>query len=244
MTIDPLLTHWRKKIFSLPSGVSPVICSTLIAHPWAVGVGQKQETGFYLSPENAIKHLVNKLQQANSTHDVLVMMLTAGTLDEFIQTLERAAKSFPLPELEQVSRKAKSYLSLANSKMQIPSALGGLPKAAPLSLSTARAASGAEQLKKALQQTGQGQSMASINKLMQQFTQTRFSALQQAQKQLEQLQSGYFPVWVHSTEKNTQLAQVQLLDNIPDSDHVFTLAMMFVGEDLTALRAMVAQDDN
>ena len=238
------LPTWKKKIFSLPSEIRSVICTTLTAHPWALGVGQKQETGFYLSPENAIKHLVNKLQQANSTHDVLVMMLTAGTLDEFILTLELAAKSFPLSELEQVSRKAKSYLSLANSKMQIPSIPGGLPNAAPLSLSTLRAASRAEQLKNTLEQTEQNQSMASVNQLMQQFAQTRLSALQQAQKQLEQLQSGRFSVWVHSTEHDSQLAHMQLLDNIPDSDHVFTLAMMFVGDDLSALRAMVTQDDN
>ncbi|MEX9212854.1 hypothetical protein AB7X03_14160 [Providencia rettgeri] len=236
--------NWERKYFAIPSGVLPVICSTLFAHPWAFGVGQKQETGFYLSPENAIKYLAEKLNQAESDHDVLVMMLTANSLPEFITELAKAAVSFPIPELTQVSRKAKSYLELANTKMQLPATPGGLPAQVPLSISTTRSASAAESLQKAMESTLGGHSPAALDGLMTQFKAARSEAKEQAAKQLEQLQGVGFSVWVHSTEKNSLLAKSELLKDIPDDKAIFTLAMMFIGQDLKSLRNMVKRDDN
>lgn len=235
---------WKRKYFSIPSGISPIICSSLFAHPWAFGVGQKQGTGSYLSSENAVKYLSDKLNQAESDHDVLVMMITANSLPEFITELAKAAISFPLPELTQVSRKAKSYLQLANTKMQIPAQPGGLPSQVPLSVSTTRNAGAAEGLQKALEQTKGGHSSETLNNLMSQFKSVRSDAKEQAAKQLEQIQGVGFSVWVHSTEKNSQLAKSELLKNIPDEKSIFTLAMMFVGQDLATLRNMVKRDDN
>nr|ELR5257596.1 hypothetical protein [Providencia rettgeri] len=236
--------NWKRKYFAIPSGISPVICSSIFAHPWAFGVGQKQETGFYLSPENAIKYLSEKLDQAESDHDVLVMMLTANSLPEFITELAKAAVSFPIPELTQVSRKAKSYLELANTKMQLPATPGGLPEQVPLSISTTRSASAAESLQKAMENTLGGHSPEALNKLMTQFKAARSEAREQAAKQLEQLQEVGFSVWVHSTEKNSLLAKSELLKDIPDDKAIFTLAMMFIGQDLKSLRNMVKRDDN
>lgn len=235
---------WKRKYFSIPSGISPVICSSLFAHPWAFGVGQKQATGFYLSPENAVKYLATQLDQAESDHDVLVMMITSNSLPEFIAELASAAVSFPVPELTQVSRKAKSYLELANTKMQLPAKPGGLPAQVPLSISTTRSASAAESLQKAMESTQGGHSPETLNKLMEQFKSVRSEAKKQAAKQLEQLQGVGFSVWVHSTEKNSQLAKSELLKDIPDDKAVFTLAMMFIGQDLKPLRNMVIRDDN
>lgn len=240
----PSLPTWKRKRFSLPEGIAPVTCTTLTAHPWALGVGQKQATGHYLSPENALKHLTEKLSQAQNYQDVLVMMLTANTLNDFIQTLNQAATCFPLPELTKISRKAQSMAQLAISKMQLPSQAGGLPQAAPLSLSTARAAAGAEMTLSALQQAKQPQTPESLAQMLFAFTQARQNALTQAQSQLNTLQSGYFPVWVHSTEKDTQLARARLLSAFPDGDRVFTLAILFIGDDLAPLRQMVQHDDN
>ncbi|MEX6277076.1 hypothetical protein [Providencia hangzhouensis] len=239
-----MLPIWQKKVFSLPAGLSPVQCSTFIAHPWAVGVGQQQETGFYLSPENAIKHLSDKLSLVNSGQDVLVMMLTAKTLSEFISTLAIAALGFPLPALTQVSRQAVSYRNLATTKMQLPAPPENIPTLAPLSVSTTRLAIAAEQCQKAIQQANQPQSLDAITVHLQRFKHARETALQQVQSQLVQLQGQSFSVWVHSTEKDTQLAKTQLSNDIPDGDRVFTLAMMFIGEDLSQLRQMVKQDDH
>lgn len=239
-----MLPTWKRKIGTIPASMAPVQCATVIAHPWALGVGQQQETGFYLSPENALNHLATKLNQAPSEHDTLVMMLTAKTLSEFIQTLNHAATCFPLPELTKVSRKAQSMLNLAISKMQLPSVPNGLPPVAPLSLSTLRAAIGAEGIQQAMQQTQQPQTPESLSQLLVTFSTIRQNALQQAQQQLDALQRGQFSVWVHSTQHDTQLAKTTLLKDIPDSDHVFTLAMLFIGEDLAPLRQMVLHDDN
>ncbi|MEX5791858.1 hypothetical protein AB6H32_11185 [Providencia hangzhouensis] len=238
-----MLPIWQK-IFSLPSDLSPVQCSTLIAHPWALGVGQQQETGCYLSPENAISHLVGKLSQVNAGQDVLVMMLTGKTLSEFITKLATAAISFPLPALTQVSRQAVSYQHLATTKMQLPARPSNIPNPAMLSISTARRANAVEQCQKALQQAQQSLSLDSLSNKLQQFKQLRTQVLTQAQNELSQLQSGSFPVWVHATQRDTQLAKTQLMKDIPDGDSVFTLAMMFIGEDLSSLRQMVKQDDH
>ncbi|HEP0305452.1 TPA: hypothetical protein QIS90_001265 [Providencia rettgeri] len=239
-----MLPTWQKKIFSLPSDLSPVQCSTLIAHPWAVGVGQQQETGCYLSPENAVTHLVSKLSQVNAGQDVLVMMLTGKTLSEFMARLATAAISFPLPALTQVSRQAASYQHLATTKMQLPARPSDIPNPALLSIFTTRRVNAAEQCQKALQQAQQSLSLDSLSNKLQQFKQLRAQVLTQAQTELSQLQSGSFPVWVHSTQRDTQLAKTQLMKDIPDGDSVFTLAMMFIGEDLSSLRQMVKQDDH
>ncbi|HDL7175480.1 TPA: hypothetical protein PXM77_002963 [Yersinia enterocolitica] len=71
------------------------------------------------------------------------------------------------------------------------------------------------------------------------FKQQRAVLLAEAKNSLEQLQGASVPLWALSVEGNTQTAITEMKKDIPDSQAIFSLAIMFVGADLAPLRAMV-----
>ncbi|CNI77806.1 hypothetical protein [Yersinia pekkanenii] len=230
---------WHKSLLRIPPNLAPVNCSAVAVHPWAFGVGQSEPSGSFLSPENAINSLASRLAGADSDQDVLVLLIAANTLTEFITLLTAAAAVFPIPALTQVQRRAKAALSLDTSKMQIPARPGGLPASAPLSVATTRAASGAQALQKAISDTAGGSSSAAIDTALAAFSQQRAALLAEAGKSLELLQGASVPVWSLSVEDNTQTAIAEMKKDIPDSQAIFSLALLFVGADLAPLREMV-----
>lgn len=234
---------WHKSILRIPANLAPVNCSTVAVHPWAFGVGQTEQSGSFLSPVNAINNLASRLVGVNGDQDVVILLITAKTLSEFITLLTAAAEVFPIPALTQVQRRAKAALSLDVSKMQIPARPGGLPAAAPLSVATTRQASGAQALQKAISDTAAGSSSEAIGVALAAFKQQRAALLSEANNSLEQLQGASVPVWSISVEGNTQTAITEMKKDIPDSQAVFSLAVMFVGADLAPLRAMVVNDE-
>ncbi|CQJ57431.1 phage-like protein [Yersinia intermedia] len=234
---------WHKSTLRIPQNLAPINCSTVAVHPWAFGVGQTERSGSFLSPANAINALASRLAGADSDQDVLILLITAKTLAEFITLLTSAEKVFPIPALTQVQRRAKAALSLDVSKMQIPARPGGLPASAPLSVATTRQASGAQALQKAISDTAAGSSSEAIGTALAAFKQQRAALLTDAKNSLEQLQGVSVPVWSLSVEGNTQTAIAEMKKDIPDSQAIFSLAIMFVGADLAPLRAMVVNHD-
>lgn len=230
---------WRKSTLRIPANLAPVNCSTVAVHPWAFGVGQTERAGSFLSPANAINTLASRLAGADSNQDVVVLLVTATTLGQFITLLTTAAEVFPIPALTQVQRRAKAALSLDASKMQIPARPGGLPASAPLSVATTRMASGAQALQKAISDTAAGSSSEAIGTALAAFSQQRAAILAEAMSGLEQLQGASVPVWSLAVEGNTQTAIAEMKKEIPDSQAIFSLALLFVGADLAPLRAMV-----
>lgn len=230
---------WRKSLLRIPPNLAPVNCSTVAAHPWAFGVGQTEKSGSFLSPVNAVNALASRLAGADSEQDVVVFLITATSLGQFITLLTAAAEVFPIPALNQVQRRAKAALSLDTSKMQIPARPGGLPASAPLSVATTRMASGAQALQKAISDTTAGSSSEAIGTALAAFKQQRAALLADAKNSLEQLQGASVPIWAFSVEGNTQTAIAEMKKDIPDSQAIFSLALLFVGADLAPLRAMV-----
>ncbi|WP_392433205.1 hypothetical protein ACF3VQ_02080 [Yersinia sp. HM-2024] len=234
---------WRKSLLRIPANLAPITCSTVAVHPWAFGVGQTEKSGSFLSPANAINALASRLAGTDNNQDVLILLITANTLGEFITLLTAAGDVFPIPALTQVQRRAKAALSLDVSKMQIPARPGGLPAAAPLSVTTARQASGAQALQKAISDTAAGSSSAAIGSALTAFSQQRAALLAEAKNSLAQLQGASVPVWSLSVEGNTQTAIAEMKKDIPDSQAIFSLAILFVGADLAPLRAMVVNHE-
>ncbi|HEI6705257.1 TPA: hypothetical protein SJ425_000074 [Yersinia enterocolitica] len=230
---------WRKSLLRIPPNLASVNCSIVAAHPWAFGIGQTEKSGSFLSPANAINALASRLAGVDSNQDVLILLITAKTLAEFITLLTAAAAVFPIPALTQVQRRAKAALSLDASKMQIPARPGGLPASVPLSVATTRMASGAQALQKAISDTAAGSSSEAIGTALAAFKQQRAALLTDAKNSLEQLQGASVPIWAFSVEGNTQTAIAEMKKDIPDSQAIFSLALLFVGEDLAPLRAMV-----
>lgn len=230
---------WHKSTLRIPPNLAPVNCSTVAAHPWAFGVGQTEKSGSFLSPANAVNALASRLAGVDNNQDVLILLISAKILAEFITLLTAAAEVFPIPALTQVQRRAKAALSLDVSKMQIPARPGGLPASAPLSVATTRLASGAQALQKAISDTAAGSSSETIGSALVAFKQQRAALLAEAKNSLEQLQGASVPLWSLSVEGNSQTAIAEMKKDIPDSQAIFSLAIMFVGADLAPLRAMV-----
>ncbi|NHB87198.1 hypothetical protein C5471_05515 [Photorhabdus tasmaniensis] len=233
---------WQRKRLSIPAGLKPVTCSTVAVHPWSYGAGKTQSSGHYLSPDNAVNYLADKLVSAGADNNVTVLMITAASLGEFVKNLAGVGAIFPLPELKQLERKARNAANLAISKMQIPALQNSLPAPMPLSLSTVRAATAAQQLQETISQTTGGHSSETMSQMLSQFAAQRAGILKNASETLTRLQSGSFPIWALSTD-NVPAAVTNMKKGIPAGDAIFTLAMLFVGEDLAQLRAMVVNDD-
>lgn len=234
---------WHKSLLRIPPNLAPVNCSTVAVHPWAFGVGQTEKSGSFLSPDNAINALASRLAGADGDQDVLILLITAKSLTEFITLLTTAAKVFPIPALTQVQRRAKAALSLDTSKMQIPARPGGLPASVPLSVATTRAASDAQALQKAISDTAAGSSSAAIATALAAFKQQRAALLTEAKNSLAQLQGASVPLWSLSVNGSTQTAIAEMKKDTPDSQAIFSLAIMFVGADLAPLRAMVVNHE-
>ncbi|PVZ87899.1 hypothetical protein C9426_09880 [Serratia sp. S1B] len=234
---------WRKAALRIPPNLASVNCSTVAVHPWAFGVGQANPSGSFLSPANAIDSLAGRLTGVNSDQDVMIFLIAANTLAEFITVLTAAADVFPLPALTQVQRRAKAVLSLDTSKMQIPARPGGLPAAAPLSVATTRQAAGAQNLLDAIANTKSGSNSDAIGSALAAFSQQRAELLAEATNSLAQLQGASVPIWAFSAEGNTQAAIIEMKKDIPDNQAIFSLALLFVGPDLAPLRAMVVNHD-
>lgn len=73
------------------------------------------------------------------------------------------------------------------------------------------------------------------------FTAQRARLINEAQSALAQAQTAAVNVWGVSARQDTGAAARMMNEGIPHADRVFTLAQVFIGNDLAALRAMLGQ---
>lgn len=228
---------WSNKKLVLSPAASGVVCSVLAVSPWTPGAGKQESSGVYLSPENAIEYAAKKLAGAPSSLDVTAILFSAPTLSAFVGVLATAAEIFPVTQLNQIWRRASSALDLIETRMQIPAMAGGLPAAAALSVTTLRQAGAAQSLISAA-----GGALPGISDALASFKAQRASLLADAHKQLQQLTGASLEVRAVSSIRNTAGAIREMRDDIPSPDHVFTLCLVFAGEDLSALRGMLKDE--
>ncbi|HDR2511730.1 TPA: hypothetical protein QCI25_000461 [Enterobacter ludwigii] len=228
---------WSSKTLTVSPAAAGVICSVLAVSPWTPGAGIQERSGVYLSPENAIEWAAKKLAGAPSSLDITAILFSAPTLPAFVDVLATAAAIFPVTQLTQVWRRAGSALNLPETRMQIPAMAGGLPAAAALSVPTLRQAGAAQALISAA-----GGSLPGIGEALAAFKAQRANLLAEAQKQLQQLSGQRLTVRAVSTVRNTAGAIREMREDIPAPDHVFTLCLVFAGEDLSPLRGMLRDD--
>ncbi|WP_312156358.1 hypothetical protein [Lelliottia nimipressuralis] len=229
---------WSSKKLTLSPDAAGVVCSVLAVNPWTPGAGKQESSGVYLSPENAIEWAAKKLAGAPSNLDVTAILFTAPTLSAFITRLDAAAAAFPLSAITQVQRRARSALSLMESRMQLPVAANGLPAAGPLSVSSLRKAASAAAMVESAGGVG-----SDISGALQAFKAARASALKDAREVLEIIAGASLQVSAVSSQKNTAGAVKDMREGIPNPDHVFSLCVVFAGADLGALRGMLKDVD-
>ncbi|MBL4262142.1 hypothetical protein [Vibrio fluvialis] len=97
--------------------------------PYQFQVGEKLDSGSYLSPSNAVKTLVAKLRDLSDRHrpkgqlHVVAIMLTGQSISEFAAKLEQITAVLTLPDWMQVARQAKALVTNERDKLHQPVAM-------------------------------------------------------------------------------------------------------------------------
>lgn len=133
---------WREARLAFTDSVAALNCSIVPAHPWIYGLGQQTANGAYLSPVNAVRYLAERLAGTGGNVDVVIMMVTGQTQENFMASLNNLVGIFPAPAFTQVKRLAQSAAAL--------------PASIPLSVPTSRAALSAAAINQAQKVAGAG----------------------------------------------------------------------------------------
>jgi len=234
---------WREATLALPGTLPALNCSIVAAHPWVYGLGQQTDNGTYLSPANAVAWLGEKLASVTGETDVVIMMATGKTHDEFMSNLDPLTAVFPAPAFAQVSRLARSAAELVTVKMQKPvKAINGLPAALPLSVPTARTVSSASIISQA--GAASGLSMDGLKTALGDFTSRRAGLLADIATGAGSVTGQSARAWVFSASGNASTILRQLVSGIPALSSVYTAALMLTGDDLSHIRTMIHDDNN
>ncbi len=235
---------WRKKTMKMAASMPPITCSILPIHPFIYGVGQNNESGSYLSPTNAINYIAGKLTGAGHVN-ALVLMVTGKTFAEFMLSLSSFAAVFPLPVFAQVERMARTAETLAITKMQIPGKMaGGLPLPQAISTATSRMAINSQLVELAKVSAGKSLGLEGLKSALSDFGSLKESALKQMSEALNGLLGKSATVWVFSGTDDASVLADKMCNDIPEADAVYTLATLFVGNEINALTRMLNDRDN
>lgn len=236
---------WRKATLSIPGNMAAVNCAMLPVHPWVYGVGRSEESGHYLSPQNAVDYLAGKLAGSGGPQRVVVFMVCATDHPAFMQALTQFSAVLPLPVFAQVARMASTAATLATTKMQLPANAGnGLPLPQPLSTATSRMAMNAQRIAQAKEAAGSGANLAGLASALSGFANAKAAALASVESALNGLLAGSAQAWVFTASGSAATLASEMKKNVPQQDAVFTLATLFAGEDLTTLEAMINDTDS
>lgn len=97
----------------------------LTVHPYQYGIGQQQDSGVFLSAQNAVNGLINKMNdqaddnRPTGTVNALAVLLTADNHQQFSQVLADFVQVLPASELAALSRRVNAELSVGD-KMNTP----------------------------------------------------------------------------------------------------------------------------
>nr|WP_282552919.1 hypothetical protein [Providencia stuartii] len=228
----------------MAAGLPLITCSILPVHPFIYGVGQANSSGSYLSPTNAINHLADKLTNAGQV-SALVLMVTGKSFAEFMQQLSAFSAVFPLPAFAQVERMARTAHTLATTKMQLPGKMiGGLPLPQSLSTATSRMVSNAQLIEAAKVGANQTSGLDSMKSALSDFSKQKDNALKQMSDALNGLLGQSATVWAFAGTDDASVLADKMRKNIPEPDAIFTLATLFVGNEIHALTRMLNDTDH
>ncbi|TOY93192.1 hypothetical protein [Vibrio fluvialis] len=103
--------------------------TVLSATPYQFQVGEKLDSGSYLSPNNAVKTLAAKLRDLSDRHrpkgqlHAVAIMLTGQSISEFASKLAQITAVLTLPDWTQVARQAKALVTNDRDKLHQPVAM-------------------------------------------------------------------------------------------------------------------------
>ncbi|MDC9590007.1 hypothetical protein PSI23_12015, partial [Xenorhabdus sp. XENO-10] len=114
----------------------------------------------------------------------------------------------------------------------------------PLSTATSRQAINAQLIAKANAQASAGSSLAGLKSQLSGFTTARQNALQHVTDALNGIKDKSASVWAFSGKGDGVHLAEKLRQNIPEPDAVYTLAVLFAGDDIRPLEKMLHHEPN
>ncbi len=214
-------------------------------HNWSNGI--KEKSNNYLSPENAVKALAAKLvdyadpNRPKGVQDVVVIMVTSSNIDQFIAELEKVRELSPEPTFKQALDYAKSSKDLQETKMiKTPTmASPSFSNSADITPGSARTMQSILRNATSAAVAAQTQDPMVIIKALKEAKALRDKQNQEQADKL--LESNSF---VYSFVESDFLAVIepQIKQGVPMAENIFTAAVMFIGNDLTNIRAMLSDE--
>lgn len=235
---------WFPAKLALPAGnIKPVTCSAMAVHPWDVEAGHVTPDGAYLSPVNAITHLNRKLSDLTGNSDIAIIMITGSDNNGFIRQLSALADAFPLPTLTQTLRRARTQLTQAITRMQIPATpQNGLPAPQPLIVSTLQSAVDNSAALDAVKAEGLA-SIESLKNALSGFQAQRQQLQQQITDELAGMGDKVAKVFAFVHTGDAVLARREMMKNIPHPTASLTYAHLFTG-DLSGMLNWITKAEN
>lgn len=181
----------------------------------------------FLSPEEAIKALLAKI---DSITPVAVILISSVTETGFINQLTTLSQCWDLPEIKRALRTAKTVQDLDITKMVIPNP-ADRKVVKQLSSSNTRAIVNSQTLKEA-----QKDAKASIDSVMselQQFAQQKAAVLNKVASQATSLTGGSIDItFFHGLP-------CDLYKELPNKEHIFTFLLAFSDNNLQPILDLV-----
>ncbi|EDU63944.1 TPA: hypothetical protein ACGD5V_005012 [Escherichia coli] len=235
---------WFPAKLMLPTGnITPITCSAMAVHPWDVEAGHITPDGAYLSPVNAINHLNNKLPGLTENSDIAIIMVTGSNNNDFIRQLSALADTLPLPTLTQTLRRARTQLTQAITRMQIPATpQNGLPAPQPLIASTLQNSISNHTALNAMKTEGLN-SVDSLKNALSGFQAQRQRLQQQIIAELAGAGDKVAKAFAFVHTGDAVLARREMMKNIPHPTASLTYAHLFAG-DLSGMLNWITKAEN
>lgn len=227
---------WQLKSLQLTDNITPINCAVIDVSPWTYGAGRIEESGHYLSPENAVDYLAKKLIQSDHAGDVVIFMLAASQRDLFIQSLSVVNEIFPMATFKQTARYINADIDKALNRLQTPASF--IP---PLTM-TSLAVPTLQKILTCQASSRSANNNNSIDDLIKDLNVFQASqAAQQAAKlnEIAKLKSLTAPIFVFTSTGAADQVSLQMKRNIPVADSIYTVAVMFLAPELSTLRGLI-----
>lgn len=211
-------------------------------HNWTHGIEEKSNR--YLSPENAVKVFADKMldysdpNRPKDRQDIIAIMVTSSNIDEFILQLESVQVLLPEPCFQQALDYAKSSRNLADSKMIKTPTI-----ASPAFNQSADITPGSNRTLQSILRNANSIANAAKTRdpmiAIQNLLKLKQQREQQNQQKVKQITSAQGSIFAFSTQDFLENAQAKMRVNIPSASNVFTACVLFIGQDLSAIRGML-----
>lgn len=211
-------------------------------HNWSHGIATR--TGKYLSPENAVKAYIAKLLDYNDINrpkgvqDIVLIMVTATNSEAFIANIENIATLLPEPVFRQALDYAKASATIEQTKMVKTPAMAypAFAKESDITPQSARTLQGVLRNAVAIATTS---TAGNINDVINRLKGQKAERERKNQEKTDRLLATVAQAYVFIDRGELAEVAMHLKNNLPDSGHIFTACVMFIGKDLSNLKGMI-----